>query len=78
MQLRSLTLEKPSIKVTPKEVETSVNPVLMRAYEAYNAGNDIQAQQDYKEVLKRNGPNVDAMLGLGAIASRQGIGIAKY
>jgi tetratricopeptide (TPR) repeat protein len=43
----------------------------MRAYDAYNAGNNAQARQDYKQVLKRYGPNVDAMLGLGAIAARQ-------
>ncbi len=64
--------EKSSIIITPKKVESGVTPVLMRAYEAYNAGNDLQAQQDYKEVLKRYGPSVDAMLGLGAIATRQG------
>lgn len=64
--------ESASIKVTKQKTESGENPILMRAYEAYNAGNDYQAQQDYKEVLKRYGPNVDAMLGLGAIAARQG------
>ena len=44
----------------------------MRAYTAYNLGNDNQAQTDYKLVLKQYGANVDAMLGLGAIAARQG------
>ncbi len=66
-----LMSEESAIRITPNKVESAVTPVLMRAYEAYNAGNDLQAQQDYKEVLKRYGPNVDAMLGLGAIATRQ-------
>ena len=44
----------------------------MRAYEAYNAGNDSEAQKLYKQVLQRDNTNVDAMLGLGAIATRQG------
>lgn len=61
-----------SIKVMPAKTASDVNPILMRAYEAYNAGNDNQAQQDYKQVLQRYGLNVDAMLGLGAIATRQG------
>ena len=64
--------ESASIKITQAKTESGVNPVLMRAYEAYIAGNDNQAQQDYKQVLQRYGPNVDAMLGLGAISVRQG------
>jgi tetratricopeptide (TPR) repeat protein len=61
-----------SVKVTQAKTESGVNPILMRAYEAYNAGQDKQAQQDYKQVLQRYGSNVDAMLGLGSIAARQG------
>jgi tetratricopeptide (TPR) repeat protein len=61
-----------SIAVTQTKTASGVNPILMRAYEAYIAGNDRQAQQDYTQVLQRYGMNVDAMLGLGAIATRQG------
>lgn len=64
--------ESASIQITQAKTESGVNPILMRAYEAYNAGDDNQAQADYKQVLKRYGANVDAMLGLGAIATRQG------
>jgi tetratricopeptide (TPR) repeat protein len=64
--------ESASIQITQDKTESGVNPILMRAYEAYNAGNDQQAQADYKQVLQRFGSNVDAMLGLGAIATRQG------
>ena len=61
-----------SIKITQQKKASGVNPILMRAYEAYNAGNNSQASKDYKEVLMRYGSNVDAMLGLGAIATKQG------
>lgn len=64
--------ESASIEVTKAKTESGVNPILMRAYEAYTAGNDTQAQKDYKQVLERYGPNVDAMLGMGAISVRQG------
>ena len=61
-----------SIQVTRSTPQPSINPVLMRAYEAYNAGNDKDAIKLYKQVLQRDVRNVDALLGLGAIASRQG------
>lgn len=61
-----------SIQVSKSIIETSVNPILMSAYAAYNAGNDAEAQKLYKQALKRDIHNVDALLGLGAIAARQG------
>ncbi len=61
-----------SISVTKTTPQMGVNPALMSAYEAYNAGNDSDAQKLYKQVLQRDIRNVDALLGLGAIASRQG------
>jgi tetratricopeptide (TPR) repeat protein len=61
-----------SIQVSKSVPEPSVSPILMSAYEAYNAGNDTEAQKLYKQVLQRDIRNVDALLGLGAIASRQG------
>ena len=69
----SIASPSASINVSKTKSEaTAVNPVLMSAYEAYNAGNDAKAQQLYKQVLQRDVRNVDALLGLGAIASRQG------
>jgi tetratricopeptide (TPR) repeat protein len=68
----AIASESASFSVTKSTPQPSVNPVLMSAYEAYNAGNDTQAQQLYKQVLKQDIRNVDALLGLGAIASRQG------
>ena len=61
-----------SISVTKSKSQPSVNPTLMSAYEAYNAGKDSEAQQLYKQVLQHDVRNVDALLGMGAIAQRQG------
>lgn len=61
-----------SIRVSKTTEQSVVNPVLMRAYDAYNAGNDTDAIKLYKQVLQRDMRNVDALLGLGAIAQRQG------
>jgi tetratricopeptide (TPR) repeat protein len=61
-----------SIQVTKSTPPAAVSPTLMSAYEAYNAGNDKEAIKLYKQVLQRDVRNVDALLGLGAIASRQG------
>jgi tetratricopeptide (TPR) repeat protein len=68
----AIASESASFSVTKSTPQPSVNPVLMSAYEAYNAGKDAEAQQLYKQVLRRDIRNVDALLGLGAIASRQG------
>lgn len=61
-----------SISVTRTKPQPSVNPLLISAYDAYNVGNDAEAQKLYKQVLQRDLRNVDALLGLGAIAERQG------
>jgi tetratricopeptide (TPR) repeat protein len=49
-----------------------VNPDLVAAYQAFNAGNDAQAQYHYRKVLQVDVRNTDALLGMAAIASRQG------
>lgn len=64
--------ESASIQVSKSSPAVGVNPILMSAYEAYNAGNDKDAIKLYKQVLQRDVHNVDALLGLGAIAARQG------
>ncbi len=61
-----------SISVTKSTPSVGVNPTLMHAYEAYNAGKDAEAQKLYKQVLQHDVRSVDALLGLAAIASRQG------
>lgn len=68
----AIASDSATIEVTKSNSQASINPTLMSAYEAYNAGNDAEAQKLYKQVLQRDLRNVDALLGLGAIASRQG------
>lgn len=45
---------------------------LTRAYEALRAGDSAQAKSLYSQVLEADPANIDALLGLGAIASREG------
>lgn len=73
-EMAAPTVASPSVSVSisRNKSEVGVNPTLMRAYEAYNAGNDNDAQGLYKQVLRQDVRNVDALLGLAAIASRQG------
>lgn len=46
--------------------------LLKEAYRAYQGRDDITATGFYKEVLSLKPHNIDALLGLGAIAERQG------
>lgn len=67
----TIASQSASIKVSRNTAAPAVNPVLMNAYQAYLAGNDSEAQQLYKRVLQRETHNVDALLGMAAIAERQ-------
>ena len=66
-------ISSPSTKVTitKNKPEASVNPTLLNAYQAYTVGEDVKAQQLYKQVLQSENRNIDAILGLAAIAQRQ-------
>ena len=68
----TIASDSASIQVSKSNPQAGINPTLMGAYEAYNAGNDKDAIKLYKQVLQRDVRNTDALLGLGAIASRQG------
>ncbi len=61
-----------SLKITRKQAENGVNPSLLAAYNAFNAGDDATAQQLYRNVLQADVRNIDALLGMAAISSRQG------
>ena len=61
-----------SLNLISKVTESSIDPILMGAYEAYTRGDDTTAQQQYRQVLQRDVRNVDALLGMAAIAERQG------
>lgn len=64
--------ENSTVKITRNNPSSGVNPSLLAAYQAFNAGNDVQAQGFYRQVLQSDVRNVDALLGMAAIASRQG------
>ncbi len=49
-----------------------LHPRLSRAYEAWLSGNLVAARRDYERVLRSDPRNRDALLGLGAIAVREG------
>lgn len=49
-----------------------IDPLLNSAYRDYRNGKFDQAQQTYREVLKLDERNTDALLGLAAIAQRRG------
>jgi tetratricopeptide (TPR) repeat protein len=73
----SLTDDDSSVKREPlkliSNVATSgIDPTLLSAYQAFNRGEDALAQQQYRQVLQRDVRNVDALLGMAAIAQRQG------
>jgi tetratricopeptide (TPR) repeat protein len=69
---KAIAMDSASIKVSKtKPKQSGINPTLMAAYDAYNAGNDADAQKLYKQALQQDVRNVDALLGLGAIAERQ-------
>lgn len=61
-----------SLKITRKQADNGVNPSLLAAYNAFNAGDDATAQQLYRNVLQSDIRNIDALLGMAAISSRQG------
>lgn len=66
------TEKQTSLKLISKTSASAVDPTLLAAYQAFNRGEDAGAQQQYREVLKRDVRNVDALLGMAAIAQRQG------
>ena len=60
------------VKITRNQPANAVNPNLLAAYQAYTAGDDATAQRNYRQVLQSDVRNVDALLGMAAIAVRQG------
>ncbi len=48
-----------------------VNPLLDRAYDQLQAGLLDEAQKDYEQVLRGDGKNVDALLGMATIAQQK-------
>lgn len=59
-------------KVTKNQITSGVNPSLINGYQAFNNGDYAAAQRSYREVLRSDVRNVDALLGMAAIAAAQG------
>ncbi len=64
--------EDTAVKITRNNPAPGINPNLLSAYEAFNAGDYASAQRQYRQVLHSDVRNVDALLGMAAIAARQG------
>ncbi len=60
------------IKLITQVPTTGVDPTLLNAYQAFNRSEDVAAQRLYRQVLQGDVRNVDALLGMAAIAQRQG------
>lgn len=67
-------VQEAGVKVTRNNPPPAINPNLITAYEAFNAGDDTTAQAAYRRVLQADVRNTDALLGMAAIAMRQGRG----
>ena len=61
-----------NIKVTAGAGGPVLNPLLTEAYAALNTGNLDASQRLYNQVLRSEPANIDALLGLAAIATQQG------
>jgi Tfp pilus assembly protein PilF len=65
-------VKRQPVKLISKAPSSGIDPTLMAAYQAFTRGEDVAAQQQYRQVLQRDVRNVDALLGMAAIAQRQG------
>jgi uncharacterized protein HemY len=61
-----------AFKIKRKRTPDKLHPRLSRAYDAWQAGNLEAARRDYERVLRSHPRNRNALLGLGAIAVREG------
>jgi Tfp pilus assembly protein PilF len=59
------------LKLVSRTPAAGVDPTLLAAYQAYSRGDDATAQKQYRQVLQNDIRNVDALLGMAAIAVRQ-------
>lgn len=61
-----------AVKVARNAAINVVNPVLFSAYRAFTIGDNTVALRLYRQVLQADTHSVDALLGMAAIAARQG------
>ena len=60
------------VKLISHALTVGIDPTLLAAYQAFSRGEYAAAQQQYRQVLQGDIRNVDALLGMAAIAERQG------
>ncbi|MCP4695230.1 MAG: tetratricopeptide repeat protein [Gammaproteobacteria bacterium] len=60
------------IKITHKPAPQRIPKQLQKAYAAYQSGNNKTAAREYRRILKTDARNRSALLGLAAIAMRNG------
>lgn len=65
------SVEDNPVKITRIAPNAGINPTVLSAYQAFMAGNDAAAQTLYWQVLRSDVRNIDALLGMAAIAARQ-------
>lgn len=66
-------IEPPSlVRISRRKAPSDEGLTIMRAYTAYQSGDIAGAKTDYTAVLAQIPDNLDALLGLGAIAMREG------
>lgn len=64
--------EQESVKITRnRKSEPVTNATAMAAYQAFMAGDDVVAGRLYRQLLQAEPSNVDALLGMAAVAARQ-------
>lgn len=63
-----------AITIRRSTQKDQVAPALTRGYSAFMAGDDSLAQQEYASILRQDGNNRDALLGMAAIAAKRGHG----
>ncbi len=61
-----------AFKIKRKSTPDKLHPRLLRAYDAWMSGDLAAARRDYERVLRSDPRNRNALLGLGAIAVREG------
>lgn len=59
------------IKIGQQKTVEQIDPLLMKAYAAYQRGELDQAQQRYLALFQKDARNIDVLLGLAAIAQQQ-------
>lgn len=64
--------QRAPIKLITQAPSAGIDPTLLAAYQAFTLGDDVAAQRQYRQVLQNDVRNVDALLGMAAIAQRQG------